>query len=145
VKPIIRPFRQEDLWEFVNTHLTLEQRRIYNVSDEAWNPHTARCEQLQRTLIEILRDWGAFLELSLYLDALTWFFGGEPAVIREVALVHEGIHLGHQRLHLALDKPSSIPNPPFDTTASLEFVAVWQEYGKPTGLFLCLVHWSDGF
>lgn len=37
---------------------------------------------LRTTLAALLGDWGAFLELSLYQEALTWFLGGESNVLQ---------------------------------------------------------------
>jgi hypothetical protein len=51
--------------------------------------------------LELLQDWGSFLEISLYREALVHFLGGEEKVCRMVPLDRKGIPLGNQRLQMA--------------------------------------------
>jgi hypothetical protein len=45
-------------------------------------------------------EWGTFLELGLYLEALTFFLGGEVQVIRRIDVYRYESLLGTQRCHL---------------------------------------------
>ncbi|MBC7855380.1 MAG: GxxExxY protein, partial [Pirellulaceae bacterium] len=53
--------------QYVNTQLTLEKRREFSVDASRWMQLGDRCEKVARLLAELLRDWGGFLETSLYL------------------------------------------------------------------------------
>jgi hypothetical protein len=47
---------------------------------------------------ELLADWGAFLDVRLYEQALIHFSGGEYEVLREIPLSRDGCALGVHRL-----------------------------------------------
>jgi GxxExxY protein len=93
-----RPAQVES--RFVNTSLTAEARRELTVDSRRWRPTGPASQALQTTLLELLEDWGGFLELRLYLEALTHFLGGEEKVVRMVGLRRNGVPLGNQRFHL---------------------------------------------
>jgi GxxExxY protein len=97
-----RPPRVEH--EFVSTRLTPERRRQISIVDTDWHAHSEECGRLRALVVELLEDWGAFLETSLYREAVTHFLGGEDFVIRLVA-VHSGSRLiGEQPVHRLNDK-----------------------------------------
>lgn len=97
----LRPERVEH--EFLSTKLTTEKRRQFTVVDPAWRAVNAESDWLREKVITLLKDWGAFLELALYRDAVTHFLGGPEQVIRPVP-VHSGMrHLGEQSVHLLTD------------------------------------------
>jgi GxxExxY protein len=87
-------------WEYVTTRLTKSQRRHFVISENAWQPLSDQCLRLKQVLAELLTDWGAFLELSLYQETLVWALGGETEVLRRVPLSHGGVELGDQTLPL---------------------------------------------
>jgi GxxExxY protein len=93
-----RPAQVES--RFVNTTLTIEERRRFDVQTSRWHEEDERSKLLRTTLLGLLGDWGAFLELPLYLEALIHFLGGEETVLHLVPLNRDGIPLGNQRLHL---------------------------------------------
>jgi hypothetical protein len=45
-----------------------------------------------------MSDWGAFLEVGLYQEALIHFMGGADKVERRVSLNRNGLDLGAQRM-----------------------------------------------
>ena len=51
-------------------------------------------------MLELLRDWGAFLAVELYQEALVWFMGGEAQVERRIDLTRRGVKLCSQRMLL---------------------------------------------
>ena len=93
-----RPAQVES--KFVNTSLTAEARRKFTVETQRWRETDQASHTLRTTVLELLEDWGAFLELPLYLEALTHFLGGEPKVARMVELRRNGVLLGYQRFNL---------------------------------------------
>ena len=52
---------------------------------------------------DMLGDWGAFLDVRLYEEALVHFSGGENQVFREVPLTRGGCALGAHRLPVHAD------------------------------------------
>ncbi len=72
-------FRPNSLeWRFVSTSLTLDHRRLYNLKTAHWVPSHPATEQLPDRLSELLSDWGAYLDLHLYKEALLFFMGYSP-------------------------------------------------------------------
>ena len=93
-----RPVQVES--RFLNTNLTPILRKRFEINSERWREQDAASESLRKTVASLLDDWGAFLDFSLYLEAVTHFLGGETQVVRMVPLARESVQLGNQRLHL---------------------------------------------
>ena len=83
----------------VNAMVSPEDQRRYDFITVRWADLDERSAVLRRILRELVDDWGMFLALSLYEDALTHFLGGESAVLRRVPLSRDGLPLGHQAVH----------------------------------------------
>ena len=56
--------------------LTQEARRLVHANTARWQELSPECRMLRETLLALLSDWGAFLEVSLYQEALIHFLGG---------------------------------------------------------------------
>ncbi len=93
-----RPNRVEH--EFVNNHITLAQRRAFRIEIGRWMSTAAECQRFQDILVAMLQDWGTCLDLELYTDALTHFFGGVETVFRNVEVRSHGVIVGTQKLRL---------------------------------------------
>ncbi len=106
---------------FINTNLTHKTRRQCMVDLERWVETSESSGRLRTIMVELLEDWGAFLELPLYMEALTHFLGGEKSVLQMVPLSREGKVLGNQRFHL-LD-----PATAFRLTAMTEDTAPYEQ------------------
>jgi GxxExxY protein len=59
--------------QFVSTKLTPDQRRRFHIDDRRWRALSPACGKLREILPELLDDWGAFLEVNLYREALLHF------------------------------------------------------------------------
>jgi GxxExxY protein len=86
-------------WQFANTQLTPQTRREFRSDTRRWREPSPACPTLRLVLLELLTDWGAFLDLSLYQEALTFFLGGEQQGVQPVTIVRDGLHLGTQKCH----------------------------------------------
>jgi GxxExxY protein len=86
--------------KIIATGLTRQHRRRFSDICEHWTDLTPGCGTLRRTMLELLDDWGAFLEVSLYEEALSHFFGGTSHIERRVTLNCLGLELGSQRMLL---------------------------------------------
>ncbi len=82
----------------VATSLTQEERRRFTVATEHWKDLTPVCATLRQTLCDLLQDWGAFLGVALYQEALIHFLGGQSNIEHNVSLGRNGLNLGTQRM-----------------------------------------------
>lgn len=86
--------------EFVNCLVKPEDRRTFGVYADRWDGTVPECSRLQELLVAVLRDWGTGLELRLYEEVVTHFFGGDECVQRDVEVRLEGCRLGRQTARL---------------------------------------------
>ena len=82
----------------IATSLTPEERRRFRIFTERWNDMTPSCGILRQTMLELLQDWGAFLDFALYQEALVHFLGGSSNVERQISLRRGQVSLGTQRM-----------------------------------------------
>jgi len=73
-----RPAQVES--KFVNNQLAPEARRQLEIDTQRWRETDSTSTLVRATLVPILEDWGGFLELPVYTQALTHFLGGEEKV-----------------------------------------------------------------
>jgi len=86
--------------EFVNTRLTHADRKRLSLRRDAWQAVDEKGARFGELLVGLLNDWGSFLQLPLYYDALIHFFGGEEKVIGEVPVLRAGGEATRQKVHL---------------------------------------------
>jgi GxxExxY protein len=86
--------------EFVNCHQRLENLRDPKINTQRFNAQLPGSAFFLDTLIALLRDWGAGLELALYEEALTHFLGGEDQVILPIPVIGSKGHLHDQKMRL---------------------------------------------
>ena len=86
--------------EFVSTTLTPEERRRFKVAASDWVEMNAESRQLKARMIELLEDWGAFLDVNLYREALVHFLGGSGSVCKAVEVFSGARRVGTQNLNL---------------------------------------------
>lgn len=98
----LRPDKVEK--QFVSTTLDLTERRRYAVRDSDWTPLNEASERVRVVLLALLDDWGAFLQTSLYREAIVHFFGGPDAALRRIPIYDGKIEVGtHEVCLLASD------------------------------------------
>ena len=84
--------------KIVVTSLTQQERRHFSEFTERWSELSSACATLHRTMLDMLQDWGAYLEARLYQEALVHFLGGASNVERRVNLHRGELDLGGQRM-----------------------------------------------
>jgi iron complex transport system substrate-binding protein len=89
--------------EFISTKLTAARRRVFSIVEDEWRGVNTESAWLKSKLLELLQDWGAFLEVSLYREAITWFLGGPSVVCRPVPVLSDTKSIGNQTVHLLTD------------------------------------------
>lgn len=78
-------------------------RRNVTVDYSRWLPVSERCQALVSDAEACLRDWGGFLDASLFEEALCWFNGGESECIQRLPVTRDGIKLGSHRVAMHTD------------------------------------------
>jgi GxxExxY protein len=93
----LRPERVEH--EFLSTTLTPIERRKFSLVDAGWQALNEESKYLRETLDELLLDWGAFLEIGLYREAVTHLLGGTERVVGRVPVYSGERLVGNQPVH----------------------------------------------
>jgi GxxExxY protein len=84
--------------KLIATSLTNGARRQLNFATDRWKEFTPACGLLRQTFIELLKDWGAFLEIGLYEQASVHLLGGQTKIQQRIGLHRKEIALGTQKM-----------------------------------------------
>lgn len=85
---------------FVSTRLTPQKRYDFTIDARHWQELDEDGLWLKQLMINLLNEWGAYLEVTLFYDAIAHFRGGEENVVKKIEVVN-GLHvLGTQKAHL---------------------------------------------
>jgi len=82
--------------KYVNSPLKRIDRQSFEIITENWDAD----EHFSMLVIELIRDWGTGLELSLYRSALVHLLGGDVGVTHSLPVTRQGLLLGHQSFNL---------------------------------------------
>lgn len=94
-------FRTQSLQhEFASTQLTKKSRHDFSIIDQDWISQDSRSQQLKIILLDLLGDWGAFLDCSLYTEAATHFPGGSENVLTPIEIIQDDHILGTQNIRI---------------------------------------------
>lgn len=93
---------------FVSTTLTPESRFEYEIDESHWNNLDEDGLWLKKIIVKLISEWGTFLDLQLFYDAIIYFRGGESGVTANIDITNDSIVLGKQRVYLLNDKTSFI-------------------------------------
>ena len=94
-------FRPESVQKrFVSTTLHPEDRYNFIIEDKYWRNLDEDSSWLKMMMLELLKDWGAYLETNLFYEAIYRFRGGEDQVVMKIDVVHNRSKLGEQEVHL---------------------------------------------
>lgn len=93
-----RPAQVES--RFVNTTLTQAERRRFEVDTSAWLEREPTDQIFRESLLSLLNDWGCWLDLELYTEALIHIAGGEGRGVQRLPLARDGVSLGTQCFHM---------------------------------------------
>ncbi len=75
----------------------------YNLNTKEFINLSPRSKQLLNIISELIYDWGAFLDLDLYLDGTIHFLGGKDKVIVPIEILKDSRIVGQQKM-CELDK-----------------------------------------
>ena len=85
---------------FVTTEVTADERYQVEFDDAGWSHLGEDSGWLKEQVRALLDDWGSFLDIQLFTDAICFFRGGEDAYLRPVKLTNRGRVLGVQNIPL---------------------------------------------
>ncbi len=97
----LRPERVEH--QFVSTTLDLAERRRFSIHDADWRPINEPSRWLREMLVKLLADWGAFLQVALYREAIIHFLGGPEVALRKILVFDGDQSLGFEEVCLLCD------------------------------------------
>lgn len=89
--------------EFVSTSLSCQDRKAIAVKTDHWTEPTDTASHIKTLFLDILHDWGAFLNTAIYQEALYFFLGGENALIRPVEIWNRDHLVGHHKVPVIND------------------------------------------
>lgn len=115
-----RPAQVES--RFINTTLTQDERRQFAVERDDWQERDQTDQVFRENLLSLLKDWGCWLDLTLYTEALVHFAGGEGRVVHLLPLSRGEVSLGKQCFHLLN------PETAFRVTALTEGTADYEHH-----------------
>lgn len=98
----------------VNAIPNYEEQRRFEFDAKRWEELSERDRLFTEILTDLLKDWGVYLETSLYEAGLVHFLGGEDSVYCKVPMLQNQTKLGTTRLPL-IDEHSA-----FHLTATSE-------------------------
>ncbi|MDW7681502.1 MAG: GxxExxY protein [bacterium] len=98
----LRPSSVE--YRFVSTTVTPQDRFQFIIDDAKWINLDAESEWLRKTIIELLKEWGAYLSTNLFYQAITFFRGGEENVVQNIKVLSGSEELGYQKMNLLTPK-----------------------------------------
>ncbi len=97
----LRPERVEH--QFVSTTLDLAERRRFTIHDADFRPINEPNRWLREMVPRLLADWGAFLQVALYREAIIHFLGGPEVALRKIPILDSDQTLGFDEVCLLSD------------------------------------------
>jgi len=86
--------------KFISTTLNLYQRRQFSLCDEGWITTSEASDRWRQLTIDLLSDWGTFLEINLYRNALVELLNGADPVRRRIPIFDGNTEMGTQEVCL---------------------------------------------
>lgn len=87
-------------YRFVSTTLNTETRKIAQTIESEWTEEDNGSRMLRATLMEVLDDWGCYLDINLYKEALHFFMEQAGGVPQSVSIRVGNRTVGTQKLSL---------------------------------------------
>ena len=83
--------------QFCSNQISKELRREFEIDSREWENNTPNGILCKKILIDLLKDWGVFLDFNLYKEALVHFLGGRDNLIRRVDILNGSTVIGQQK------------------------------------------------
>ncbi len=89
--------------QYVSTTLDLAERRRFTIHDADFRPINEPSRWMREMIVRLLADWGAFLQVSLYREAIMHFLGGPEVALRKIPIWDSDQSLGFDEVCLLSD------------------------------------------
>ncbi len=86
--------------EYISTSLTPDDRRDFTIDYNSWLDTSDDCIWLRCLICDLLSDWGAFLDIQLFYDAICFFRGGEENFYRPIEIFDDSKVIGVHKVPL---------------------------------------------
>jgi len=94
-------FRAQSVeYRFVSTRLTPEKRFNFKIDDHEYQELDKDSIWLKQLVVNLLKEWGAFLDINLFYDAIHYFRGGKEKVLQKIKVMSDSHVIGEQSIHL---------------------------------------------
>lgn len=110
--------------EFASTMLTRKQRFDFSLINDGWQVVDEDSGRLRTIMVNLLNEWGAFLDSNLYKEAATHFLGGDEVVVKAIPVLKDNRVLGQQKVHLLN------PETAFTVSATTKNIGYYQSHIK---------------
>ena len=87
-------------YEYVSTSLTKKDRFNFSINTNKFIGTNVKSIYLKEILTNLLQQWGAYLDIHLYNEALIHFLGGSEDVITPVNIIFDDKIVGQQKMQL---------------------------------------------
>ena len=92
-------FRPQSLEsQFASTRLSRGERTVFQFHDESSAKQGSPIHRLKDTLCELLGDWGTFLEINLYREALLFLMTDKVDPLQDIEIIIDGRIIGSQKM-----------------------------------------------
>lgn len=85
---------------FVSTRITPQKRYAFVPADSAWRDYDEDGAWLRQLMGGLLKEWGAFLGVDLFYEAVYHFRGGKENVVKPIEIIEDSTFLGSQKVHM---------------------------------------------
>jgi hypothetical protein len=105
---------------FINVRSTPAERRQFTVEPDGWRERDSTDRVFRECLLGLLDDWGGWLDVDLYTEALVHCMKGEGLGAQRLPMTREGVFLGTQSFHLLSPETAFRISALHESTANLE-------------------------
>ncbi len=90
-------------YEFVSNTLNEKERHNWQFENKEWISVNSESVKLKDIVYELLQDWGCFLDVALFNEAVVHFLGGYEKVVKSVDIIRDNKQIGRQKFCLLDD------------------------------------------
>lgn len=110
--------------EFVSASMSPKERYQYRIHDQFWMNVDQDSIWMKKIMLELISDWGAFLDTNLFYEAIEYYRGGKENVIKKVEIKKDERVLGEQKVHLLNPKTA------FKISAVKKYIPQYEQHLK---------------
>ncbi len=86
--------------EFISTSLTTSVRYDIIFDTDKWEDVDKDSKWLKNIIIDLIKEWGGFLGIQLFYEAIIFFYGGKNNVVRPIKIICNNHLIGTQNFCL---------------------------------------------